>query len=875
MTLRSKTIIGIALIEALALGLLIISGLSWLKSSNEQQLQLGSSQLASVFASASRDAVIATDLAYLDSFAQSVASEHNLAYIRILDQGRQVLTTKGDYDGVDTSVRPFDVPDGVYDVVSEIQLNGQVFGYVEMGVKVEGLHQVLELATQASLIIAGVEMSLVALFSFALGTYLMRRLDLLRKGVVQVTKQGPGAQISISGNDEVTRVGEAFNQMSLSLAEAQQKLQQEYLNQQRLTEKVTQLAQVAEHARDVIIITGPNGKITWVNPAFEQLTEYTLEEVIGLSPGDLLQGEGTDKSTVTRLSDSIREHQPIRVEILNYTKSRRSYWVELDVTPVKDKYGRLQRYIAVERDISDRIEIEKQLSSALDKSNRAAQAKSEFLANMSHEIRTPMNAIMGISELLMQDEQRTEQLGQLKLLHQSADNLVTVINDILDYSKIEAGKLSLVNEAFDLRELVESCCELCAYQANKKGLILLVDMPASLNSAVMADKGRINQILLNLLGNAIKFTDTGYVLLRVSPKESAEHHGYLFEVIDTGIGIPPERLPYIMDKFEQADNSVTRQYEGTGLGLAISKHLIDMYHGELSVTSQLGQGSCFCFELWLSAQTQPTVVAKDRLNAHLTIVDDCGTRAELIARMARDLGLTISHHTELTGSAVEIEQLKLGHVIVGQRDIEAQKNALDCIEQVQSADFIHAIEPSGDTRRSQFGRVLRQPITYSKLSALYQQPAQSVALASNSTLCDFSDIKLLVAEDSDINRILISSMLKDTNINLTLAEDGVEAVRLYQQVQPDLVITDISMPNKDGFTVTKEIRAMQQSGDYPWCPIIAFSAHALLEERQKGVLSGMDDYLTKPVKKAQLLEMIEKWMRGESALAKRAGTEYS
>lgn len=371
MTLRSKTIIGIALIEALALGVLIISGLNWFKSSNETSLEVGSQNLVSVFAQASRDAVIATDLAYLDSFARSVVSEHKLAYIRIVNQDGIELTLQGDHTGVDTNVRPFDASDGVYDVAKAITLGDQTFGVVEMGVHVEHVHQMLSFATHASLVIAFVEMSLVALFSFALGSYLMKRLDLLRTGVIKVSQQGPGSQISISGNDEVTRVGEAFNQMSRSLAQAQNKLQQEHQTQQQLSAKISQLAEVAEHARDTIIITHPDGTIAWVNSAFEQLTEYSLEEVVGKSPGELLQGEDTDANTVALLSQSVRSHSPVRVEILNYTKSRRPYWVELELSPVFDENGELLRFIAVERDITDRREMEKRLSSALDKSKKS------------------------------------------------------------------------------------------------------------------------------------------------------------------------------------------------------------------------------------------------------------------------------------------------------------------------------------------------------------------------------------------------------------------------------------------------------------------------------------------------------------------------
>ncbi|KYX98538.1 response regulator [Vibrio parahaemolyticus] len=870
MTLRSKTIIGIALIEALALGVLIISGLNWFKSSNETSLEVGSQNLVSVFAQASRDAVIATDLAYLDSFARSVVSEHKLAYIRIVNQDGIELTLQGDYTGVDTNVRPFDVSDGVYDVAKAITLGDQTFGVVEMGVHVEHVHQMLSFATHASLVIAFVEMSLVALFSFALGSYLMKRLDLLRTGVIKVSQQGPGSQISISGNDEVTRVGEAFNQMSRSLAQAQNKLQQEHQTQQQLSAKISQLAEVAEHARDTIIITHPDGTIAWVNSAFEQLTEYSLEEVVGKSPGELLQGEDTDANTVALLSQSVRSHSPVRVEILNYTKSRRPYWVELELSPVFDD-GELLRFIAVERDITDRREMEKRLSSALDKSKKATQAKSEFLANMSHEIRTPMNAIMGISEILLENENRREPRELLLLLHKSANNLVTIINDILDYSKVEAGKLTLVEEEFDLRSLVESCTALCAYQADKKNLKLLVDMPLAMNTVVVGDKGRINQILLNLIGNAVKFTDEGHVLLKVRESEL----GFDFSVSDTGIGIPEDRLTHIMDKFEQVDTSATRRHEGTGLGLAISKRLISMYNGELCVRSDFGNGSCFSFSLQLPKRSQPHSEPVE-LNANrLLLIDDYQPRVEHLMRLAKEIGIEVTHRNDWSAAQSLGRDLDGFDRIIASVNNAQDRDALYELDATESAAkrvlfLAPCVMEEGLAWSCERDRLLPQPVTQHKLQTLYSSKIQKRRALSSQDNPDFSNLHLLVAEDSHINRILIEKMLQDTGVKLTLAEDGVEAVELYKQLSPDLVITDISMPNKDGFGVTKDIRELQENGEFPWCPIVAFSAHAMQEEQQKSIALGMNDYLTKPVQKSDLLDMIAKWGRHTQMAEKHA-----
>ncbi|MGR5078905.1 ATP-binding protein [Photobacterium swingsii] len=762
MKLRTKTIIGIAVIEALALALLIVTGLQWLKSSNENRLKVGTNQLASVFAKATRDAVLATDLAYLDSFAESLVSEQNLAYIRITDRNGVELARHGDYTHVDTRVSPAEVTDGVYDVISPIQVDGQLYGNVEMGVTVNDLHVMLSQATRSSLLIAIAEMSLVALFSLALGTYLMRRLDVLRKGAEKVARMGPGAQIMVTGNDEVTRVSTAFNEMSRSLAKAQEKLAEKHQQQIALTNKVTELAQVAEHARDVIIITDAKGKITWVNPAFESLTGYTLSEVVGQSPGSLLQGDSSDLEIVHEMSRKIAQKEAVRVEILNYAKSGESYWVELDISPVTDSTGEIVRFIAVERDITQRRQVEEQLETALKEATRATRAKSEFLANMSHEIRTPMNAIMGFTELLLEKPMHAEHREQLELVHRSAGNLVAIINDILDYSKIEAGKLSLTNEAFDLQEVLESTIDLCGYQAKEKELPLVMNIAPAINTKVMGDKGRVNQILLNLIGNALKFTDSGTVTVNVEAESFRETTRFYISVEDTGIGIPAERLPYIMEKFEQVDNSATRQYEGTGLGLAICKRLIQLYGGELKVESEEGKGSCFSFSITLVNQHSKISVAA---NQDYPMLDE-----KLIPEVLRNK-------------------------------------------------------------------------------------------------------KILIAEDSYVNRLLIEKMLNDAPVELVFAEDGEQAVALYCQHVPDMVITDISMPNKDGYEATADIRTLQEQG-YPWCPIIALSAHAMTEERERSFASGMNDHLSKPISKDLLIKMIFKWLSLSEENEKKQGAKF-
>ncbi|PNQ68874.1 hybrid sensor histidine kinase/response regulator [Vibrio agarivorans] len=874
MTLRIKTIIGIALIEALALAILIISGLSWLKSSNEQSLELGSKQLVNVFAKASRDAVIATDLAYLESFAKSVVSEHNLAYIRITDSDGIMLTEQGNYDAneVNTNLSPFESRNGIYDVAGSILLGSTSYGLVEMGVKVDSIHQILHLATKASILIALLEMTFVALFSFALGSYLMNRLDSLRQGVVKITQQGPGAELPLSGNDEVTRVVEAFNQMSTSLSKAQTDLKQQYQKQKSLSIKVAQLAQVAEHARDAIIITDIDGRITWVNTAFEELTKYLSHEALGKMPHQLLQGPETDPQYQRTFIESIKNHEPIRVQLLNYTKNHQPYWGERDLSPIIDSSGYTQGLIIVERDISERIEIEKQLSQEVKKAAQATRAKSEFLANMSHEIRTPMNAIMGFSEILLENEKNTEKKELLQLIYAASDNLVNIINDILDYSKVDAGKLQLIEEEFNIIKLIESSMALCAFQANQKGLTLLIDSHSDTPSIVLGDRGRINQILINLLGNAVKFTDNGHILLKlkVETTKRSNTYRYHFEIIDTGIGISEQHLPKIINKFEQVDNSVTRNYQGTGLGLAISRQLIALHGGELSITSRFGEGSCFSFALPLKVKVTYKESTSLLYNKNILLIDSYEPRVNIIRALAESMQFSLTvvpsvaevlSQTFLAGPFDRIIVQPTSYEDVGKL-IERRKALTKSSQKlIVMLPYSPNLLTKAQKEQSDF---LQQPITRNQLiKTIIGREKDHTGNNIKSEIC-LSGKKILLVEDNRINRILISKMLPVNSIELILAENGVIGLDLYQRTKPDIVITDISMPDKDGFTLAQDIRLLQQKNEYPWCPIIALSAHAFEEDKAQSTQYGINAYLTKPIKKNDLNDMIAKWLMIEN-----------
>ena len=363
-------------------------------------------------------------------------------------------------------------------------------------------------------------------------------------------------------------------------------------------EKLATLSLVASKTDNAVIITDELGFIEWVNDGFTRLTGYAMDEVVGKKPGAVLQGPASDSATIKRIGAQLRAQQPLTAELINYHKTGRPYWVAMDITPILNDKGELTRFISIERDITQRKEIEEALHQAKDAADAANRAKSEFLASMSHEIRTPMNAIIGMADLLWETPLSQEQQQYVEVFRSAGETLLNLINDILDLSKVEAGHITLERIDLDLAEIVEKVCEVMAFKAHQKGLELVCHILPGVPTHLMGDPVRVRQILTNLVGNSIKFTEAGEILVEI--KLPAEAHcpedpnapcPIIFAIKDTGIGISPEKLEVIFDKFTQADNSTTRKYGGTGLGLAISRHLVELMGGELQVR-KIGRASC-------------------------------------------------------------------------------------------------------------------------------------------------------------------------------------------------------------------------------------------------------------------------------------------
>ncbi len=489
----------------------------------------------------------------------------------------------------------------------------------------------------------------------------------------------------------------------------------------------------------------------------------------------------------------------------------------------------------------------------------ASRAKSRFLASMSHEIRTPMNGILAMSEILKQTNQGQEGAEMAQTIHSSAEALLSVINDILDISKAEADKITLIKDSFSIAEIVYDVARLNAFRADEKGLQLLVDCPVDLPRKLIGDGGRIRQILINLLGNAIKFTDRGSVFVRVRYEKGCTNPLQI-EVEDTGIGIPEEAQEGIFDAFARSSAVEERQIEGTGLGLAICQRLVTLMEGQITLQSTNEVGTTFTVSLPIPVCAE--CAEKSRVNVKKSVALLCGNplQRDLMQRDLSSLGLSV----ELLNWASPIEQLPdlatLDAFVVLAPEVDPQ-----FVEAARKSDatLIMCAPPSAAISLSQASgiRAFSLPISPEVLTReieLVSGDGAPDASTDDATEKSLDGLHILVAEDNKTNRFVMRKILEPTGAQVTFARDGQEAVDAYSKSSFDLALMDVSMPVLDGLSATRRLREIEMREQRVEIPVIALTAHALAEQKQNCLSAGMTDFMTKPVTRKAVLHMISK-----------------
>jgi PAS domain S-box-containing protein len=659
-----------------------------------------------------------------------------------------------------------------------------------------------------------------------------------------------------------------------------------------------------EHA--IVSITDPDGMITYVNDRFIKVSGYTREELIGENHRILKSGAHS-AAFYKNMWQTIAGGHIWQGEVKNRAKDGSFYWVSSTMVPFLDENHKPYQYVSIRTEITEQKRITDQLKEAKEEAERASRAKSTFLANMSHEIRTPLNAVLGMAELTMSTRLTPVQSKYLSLIQSSGENLLTIINEILDFSKIEADKLVVENHDFRLRQVLFSTLNIFLFQAKEKGLILSTTVNPVVPDFLVGDQQRIKQILINLIGNSLKFTETGFIIIDIDApdyNDSDEHIKIKFTVADSGIGIPVSKQKLIFESFTQEDSSTTRKYGGTGLGTTISKELTKRMGGEIGVFSPVrhfrfekgGVGSEFWFTIKCRVNQEKENEFKDNLkekNIHAIVSVFDWKNYEIIQKYFKQFNIQwerftlddLENYKEMINPDVNLILIEMpksmdrfAHVLMKLQEKQHISNIsriVVILEDELTFDtallyemgvgyFIYKPVDEISLLRM-FNFIIqeqKEPVNFSESIIPIKKTSKEKTVLSreiSKNLDDKKKMNVLVAEDNEINQFLLKTILESIGCSVTLASNGLEAVKILKTDidSYDLVFMDLQMPEMNGFQATEEIRKSISKT----IPIVAVTANAFKEDQDKTTLSGMNDFIAKPYTKDVLTGIIKKYTK--------------
>jgi len=678
-------------------------------------------------------------------------------------------------------------------------------------------------------------------------------------------------------------------------AEALQELSQRTERRERM------LTSALSSISDFAYIFDREGRFVFANRPLLNFWGITIEEAVGKNLFDLKYPDDVAGHLSRQVQEVFETRKSITDERPYTSPSGLNGYYEYIFSPVFGADGRVEFVVGTTRDISGRKEAEGALRAAKDAAEAANRVKSEFLANMSHEIRTPMNGVIGMTDLMLDTELTAEQRQSLEIVKSCADGLLTIINDILDFSRIEARKLKLDPIDFNPHDAIGDAVNMVALRAQQKGLELIVDVGPSVPPALSGDIGRLRQILVNLLGNAIKFTRQGEVVLRVTGEEAAPEDGIAlhFSVQDTGIGIPLHRQKSVFEAFTQADGSTTRLYGGTGLGLTISSQLVQLMDGRMWLESEAGRGSTFHFTARFAPANVPGAMeavpdAVDLRGLPVLVVDDNFTHLRLLEQMLAGWGMVPT----LAVSAPEaLAALRVAHesgrtfplVVTDLRIPDADGFAL--VETINKGPAI--VGPAvvmlgragqrGDTGRYWklgIAAYLAKPIKRSELRGAIQSaldvqaaaPERPAFVSRHFPREARQPARILIVEDNFVNQLVARELLENRGHTTVVANNGREALAILDGAASagfDCVLMDVQMPEMGGFECTACIRERErQTGSH--IPIIAMTAHAMEGDDARCLEAGMDAYLSKPLDRSSFLDIVERHLPVSSPVTHQA-----